>query len=416
MRPYTRATWLFLLHTAIFNFGLLGIPDVVTNFYLVSLGLTPDQIGLLLSMSRIGGLLTGLPVGWYASRLGEIRILIAGAVGSALALGLMLLFPSIIVIAVSRFLMGAFYGAGQIATAPLMVRLVDKTEATQFFAVVNIVGMGASAFGTLVGGMLPALLVGAAVGSAESETTQAYGLSLFVCLVFTLLSVLPLLFIRAPQPAGALPLQPRSQGSVRSTPWRKLLIFSAPMLLFGFTGGLTFPFYNLFFRETFAVTDDVVGQVLSIGWLGMALIPMLNPFWERRFGRAMTLGVLMTVAGLALFGLGRAPTLLVGIPFFVLGVGLRNCMQPLYQPLLLDALPPSQHNLASSVSLVVWNVGWFVATAISGVWQNSLGFAFIFTVVSVGVIFNGWLTYAIFRRAPVYQSTALAVEARGIEP
>lgn len=397
MRQYRPSVWLFLLHSAIYCIGLFGIPDVLTNFYLVSVGYTPDEIGVLLSVSRVAGLLTGIPVGYYGTRLGEKRLIVLGTVGAAATLVLMVFFPSFAMIALSRFMLGVFYGAWQIISTPFMVHLVPLSETTRFFSLHNVVTMVATSGGTLLGGYLPALLVGAQPGTRAAESTEAYALGMIASGVIVLLSVIPLHYVQSP-PAAAPPLAGgRSAPRLLRTPWRLLFWLAAPMVLFGFTGGLTFPFYNLYFRDTFAISDDVVGLALSIGWLGMAIIPIVNPWVEARFGRAGAIALLMSAAALSFFGLAHAPTLAVSVAFFTLAASLRNCLNPLFQPLLMSVLPESQHNLASSVSTILWNMGWFTANVISGVWQTQQGFSFIFTVVSIGVFINGWAVLAIFR-------------------
>ena len=169
---------------------------------------------------------------------------------------------------------------------------------------------------------------------------------------------------------------------------------------------MTFPFYNLFFRTTFGIQDKTVGTILSIGWVGMAVVPLANPWWDRRFGRACALGITMSIAAVAFFGLSLAPTLVASVFCYVTAISFRNVMQPLFQPLIMDRLPANLHNIASSVGMVLWNIGWFTATAISGVWQSAHGFDFIMRVVAIGVFLNGASIVLIFRRGRGFRSEA----------
>lgn len=384
-----------LVFSAVYSFALFGIPDVILNFYYVSVGYDSEAISALQSVPRIAGLLTGLPIGLLASRLGERRLLALSTLCAALALGAMVVLPPTpFQLILTRFLIGLFYGAGQIALPVLMVRLVSERRTTTYFAVFNIVGMGMNALGSLIGGYLPAWLagiIGVAVGSSG-----AYGAALAVAALLLITSVLPL---------GSIPERAQAQRReplrfMRGMPWRRIALLSLPMLFFGFTGGLTFPFYNLFFRETFALSDEAVGIALSIGWLSMALIPMLNPFWEQRFGRAGALGVLMTISAVAFFGLSLtsdARALVPSLIAFAIAIGVRNCNQPLFQPLQIGSLPREQHNAASSVSSVIWNLGWFSATAISGTLQTQFGYPTIMAIVAVGVLLCGISVVLVYR-------------------
>jgi predicted MFS family arabinose efflux permease len=117
--------------------------------------------------------------------------------------------------------------------------------------------------------------------------------------------------------------------------------------------------------------------------------------------------VTLTLAGVAFLALSIAPTLPIGVVAFVVAVSARNTMTPLFNPLLLDSLPVSQHNIVSSLGSVVWSLGWFLATGSSGFVQERLGFGFMFQVVALGVFLTGMMIVSIFRsRRPLHETTA----------
>lgn len=387
-----------------YHIGLFGIPDVVLNFYYVSLGYTNDQIALFQSIPRIGGVLTGLPVGYIATRLGERNLIIGSTLGAAVALALLVLVPTTTGIIIGRFMLGFLYGAGQIALPVLMVRLVRTERANSYFAAFNIVGMSFTAIGSVIGGYLPSWIA----GSADAQSAAAYGGSLLICAGIMIVGVLPMVFV--PEVSAETR---RNSHRVKDVPWGLVVRLSLPMLLFGFTGGLTFPFYNLFFRDTFALSDVQIGQVIGIGWVGMALIPMLSPPLARRVGNAQSLAILMTVAAVAFFGLSISASmgaLILSIITYVIAVSARNCMQPLFQPLQMGSLPAELRNIASSTASVIWNLGWFGATAISGVLQTQYGYPTIMLIVSIGVFFSGLMVMTIYRHV---QPVAAAPAAHG---
>jgi MFS family permease len=397
-----RGTPLFLLYSAIFHIGFLGIADVVLNFYFVSLGYDADTIGWMQSLPRLAGFITSVPVSLLANRIGSRRMVALSNFGIVAALIVPVLLPSLPAVAFSRFLIGFLYGAHQIATAPLMIALVDSSAHTRFFAYHNVVSMGSGALGNFIGGWLPALLVGALAGvvpaelTANAQTPFAYGATLLIAALVTLASTIPFGLMRSVS-APVTVSQPFTAAQSRDS-WGLLVVLMLPMLLFGFTGGLTFPFYNLFFRTQFSIPDDVVGTIISIGWLGMGLIPLLNPWWERRFGRVWALALTMLIAAAGFFWLSLAPSLVISVIAFTLAVSFRNVMQPLFQPLVLDSLPRHLHNNASGMSMVLWNIGWFSATASSGVLQRTLGFPVIMQIVAVGVLLTAALVLVIYRR------------------
>jgi MFS family permease len=396
-----RRITLFMLHSAIYHFGLMGIPDVLLNFYFASIGYSPDTIALLQGLSRVGGLLTGLPIGLYVDRIGARRIILLSTIGVAGAFLALAAFPSLTMLAINRFLIGMFYGAGQIALAPFMTTLATQDRQTRLYATHNIISMGSAAAGSFVGGFLPAIMIallpwGVVDVGTPAQSPFAYGISLGLAALLVFASAIPLLGVAestSPTPSTAKPRLLRPD-----MPWLRLTWYGVPLLLFGFSGGLTFPFYNLFFRSTFTLDDATVGTILGIGWVGMALVPMLNPRWERQFGRVRAIGFTLSIAAVAFFALSVAPSLLWAVLAYAVAISTRNTMQPLFQPLLMNALPDSQRAIASSIGFVQWNIGWFIATSISGVWQIDYGFDFIMQVVAACVLVNAVTIVVIFRR------------------
>jgi len=399
-----RPALLFLIYSAIFHIGLLGMLDVLVNFYFVSLGHSPETIGLLQALPRLAGFITSVPIGLLANRIGTRRLLILATIGAALALWLQLI-PILPMLAISRFLFGLCYGAQQIATSPQMVSLVDPKERTGFFAAHNGISMGAMAFGSIVGGYMPAWIVSLSSGIVSPEWTAsvttpfAYGAAIFAAGALGMLSAVPLFLTRESAPSDATaPDIPKRTWNAVGIPWARMVFLSIPMLTFGFTGGLTFPFFNLFWRTQFDLPDQTVGQILSIGWIGMALIPLAGSTLERRFGRAGSLGITLIIASAAFFGLGMLPALPISVAMFALAISFRNTMQPLFQPLVLETLPPELHNVISSVNMVLWNIGWFGSTAMGGFLLANFGFGVMMNIVTVGLVITAALVVIIFRQ------------------
>ncbi len=372
---------LFLCHSLLFHIALLGIADILLNFYLVSIGFDGQTIALLQSLPRLSGFLIGLPIGLFADRIGNRRLIMLSTAGIALSVAATALTTSLPLLALSRFAWGACFGANQVVKPPFMVTLTDRREHTAQFSWHNLVSMLAVALGSALGGLLPMLL-----GGAVHADASAYRRSILLAALILLLSALPM-----------LPLDERGEtagrhgrlGAWRLLPWRRLLRLTFPLFVFGISGGLTFPFFNLFFRDVFGLGDGAVGVVIGLGWLVMGAVPLANPLWQAHLGRAGALFTLMLLSALAFIGLGLAQALALAVVFYALAIGARNTMQPLFQPLLLDSLAEAHHNLASSLGLALWNMGWFGATLGFGWLQLSLGYRGIMLLVAVFVLLNG---------------------------
>ena len=393
---------LFLCHSLLFHIALLGIADILLNFYLVSIGYDTATISLVQSLPRLSGFLIGLPIGLIANRVGNRNLILLSTGGLALAVATTALTQSLLVIAISRLLWGACFGANQVVKPPFMVTLTDRSEHTAQFSYHNLVAMLAVAIGSALGGLLPLvashlLPIAAGADLSPAEMPLAYRASIMVAALLLLLSNGPILALGI---GAAAAEEPRGARVVtwRAAPWRRLLWLTFPLFVFGLSGGLIFPFFNLIFRDLFGIADSAVGAVIGLGWLAMGLTPLLNPAWEARLGRAGALSALMMLSALAFVGLSLASGLGLAILFYALAIGIRNTMQPLFQPLLMDSLAAAHHNLASSAGLVMWNIGWFASTFSFGLLQSAIGYRNIMLVVALFVVLNGLSIRFAFRR------------------
>ena len=384
---------LFLCHSLFFHIGLLGIADILLNFYLVSIGTDAETIGLLQSLPRLSGFMVGLPIGWVANRVGNRRLIALSTAGIALSVAATAFTQALPALVISRFCWGACFGANQVVKPPFMVTLTQRSEHTAQFSYHNLVSMLAVAIGSALGGILPLLvsrLIGIEGGAGLRPEVMplAYQGGIIIAALLIMLSVLPVLALRGDSAVSAA-TEARNRLVLRAAPWRSILRLTFPLFVFGISGGLTFPFFNLFFRDVFGIGDSAVGGIIGLGWLVMGIMPLLNPFWEARMGRALALSALMVASALAFVGLSLSGALLTATLFYVLAIGIRNTMQPLFQPLLMDSLNADFHNIASSVGLVLWNLGWFGSTLSFGFLQSSLGYRNIILVVAFFVLLNG---------------------------
>jgi MFS family permease len=398
-----RQVALFFIYSLLFHIGLFGITDVLLNFYLVSIGHDPETISLLQALPRLSGFLTGIPIGLLANRLGNRRIIIISTWGVALCVASTVMVQGLLLLALSRFMWGIFFGAGQVVKPPFMVTLTTQSEYTSQFSYHNLVSMTAVSIGSAFGGILPLLVSNflSISGTRDLNPEQmplAYQGAILIASLMILLSTVPLFLLSDNRTQPEPSTTHGETKSEQSIPWMLILKLSFPLLIFGVSGGLTFPFLNLFFREQFAIADSAVGSVLGLGWFMMGIFPLMNPIWEARVGRVIALAGLMIVSSIAFVGLGMAQTLTIAILFYVIAIGVRNTMQPLFQPLFMDSLPSQHHNIASSIGLVLWNIGWFVATISFGYLQATLGYGNIMILVAFFVLLNGVTIYLIFRR------------------
>jgi MFS family permease len=389
---FSRNVVLFIVATALIDMGVYGLMDVFLNFYYRSLGFDLATTSIINGSQRLGALLFSLPAGMLVTRLGARRtfmiavlMITAGMVGMTLDDGFAWQYSV-------RVLMGAGYTTVYIASLPMVGALVRSEQYTSVFALqFIIVALGISVANN-IGGSLPTLMSNLLPSLGGAENTGAYAASLLVAAGVVAVSLL--LLVRLPQAVR------RTSGDAQRTrtptPWRAILLMSVPMLIFGVGAGLSIPYYNLFFRDTFGLPDGDIGRIFSLGSLAMLLITLGVPYTARRLGQtnALVAAMLLTTAAFSLLSL--TPGVGLTIVFYALALAARNTMSPLYNPLLLDYVREEHQGQVSSISTAGWSLGFFASTLFSGGWVEQYGYPFLFQVTAATTLATGIASLVIF--------------------
>ncbi len=197
LNSLTRDGWLLFLtrFVRLFAYGSLS---VILVFYLVSLGLTTAQTGLLLTLTLAGDIVVSLYLTTRADRIGRRRMLIAGAMLMAAA-GLAFAFTrnflfliiagTIGVISPSGNEVGPFLSIEQAALS----HVVSPKTRTEVFAWYTLAGSIATALGALFGGTISQTLQKSLMAPVESYRVVVLSyaaLGIVLALLFTRLSSL----------------------------------------------------------------------------------------------------------------------------------------------------------------------------------------------------------------------------------
>jgi MFS family permease len=195
LKDLTRDGWLLFLtrFVRLFAYGSLS---VILVFYLVGLGLTESQVGLLLTLTLAGDIVISLYLSTRADRIGRRRMLIVGAVLMAAAglafactsnLVFLIIAGTIGVISPSGNEVGPFLSIEQAALS----HVVSSATRTEVFAWYTLAGSIAAAAGALCGGALTQVLQANAMTAVKSYRVVVISyavLGLLLAFVFSQLS------------------------------------------------------------------------------------------------------------------------------------------------------------------------------------------------------------------------------------
>src|SRR5712691_11823599 len=293
LRDFNRDGWL-LFATRFVRLFAYGSLSVVLVFYLIAIGLSEPQIGVVLTLTLGGDTVVSLFLTTRADRIGRRRTLIVGALLMAAAglvfastrnFWLLVVTGTIGVISPSGHEVGPFLSIEQAALSHIVT---DRTR-TEVFAWYTLAGSLATAFGALAAGTVTRLL---------QETVAPPGSYRTVVLLYAALGVvLGILFSRLSRAAEATTLGEKK--AVRATfaglsgldrSRDVVLKLSALFALDSFGGGFVIQsFAASWFYLRFGVNPGTLGVIFFWANIFAGISALLASRLAARFGLINTM-------------------------------------------------------------------------------------------------------------------------------
>jgi predicted MFS family arabinose efflux permease len=348
------------------NVGVLGLPSLAPLIR-ADLGLTRQEAGSFISAFYVGGVLTSLPAGWLADRVGVRWTLLGGQALVAGGFLAMMFAPSYPSLLVAVLLAGLAYGAvNPSSTKGVLVWFPPRSRAT----VVGLKQAGFPLGGALGAMLLPPLAGGLGWRGALGVAAGLIGLS----------AVAAGLGYRDPPPAEdgpgiAAPGRPRIGAVLRSRP---IWLVSLATLCFTAVQISWISYLPLYLAEAAGLSAVAAGAVLGQaqvgGIVGRVAFGMVS---DRLFGGrrtvvlvlagAATAGLCLATAGLGA-GTPAAVLTLVAIGFGLTGIGWNG----VHHTLLAELAGLESAATAVGLCLAVSSVGVMVGAPLFGLAADRL--------------------------------------------
>ena len=193
-RQHASFTW-WVVNRLLFLAAITSIQGFAPYFLMYAFNMTreaaADLTGSLMMVVGIFTLLTALPGGWLADRLGHK--LLVGASGLVAAVGAFMLLgtiwvPNLSLIYIAGCILGLATGLFTTTNWALGTNLVPRAEAGRYLGISNLAGAGAGMIGAGIGGPLADFLNGYRPGLGYFTIFACYGI-LFVLSTLLLVKV-----------------------------------------------------------------------------------------------------------------------------------------------------------------------------------------------------------------------------------
>jgi predicted MFS family arabinose efflux permease len=258
--------------------------------------------------------------------------------------------------------------------------------------------------GNFFGGSLPALI--AAQLDVTPTSSLAYAGALGVTTLLTLLSLVPIVFLRIRRrpithqdPLGSFRALWQARG-----PMGRLLL---PSLVISLGAGMLIPFMNVFFRFRYQLPDDVIGSLFGFGSLGMGVAFLMAPVLAEKWGKPRTVVVTQGLSIPFLIALGFVHSLPLAITAFFIRMALMNLSGPVYQTMVMEESDTATRSMTASLYTMIWNLGRAVTPLVSGPVQEHYGFDPVFIITILSYALSVYLVYRWFVHRPRIRSAAL---------
>ena len=371
LRALSRDAWLLFVtrFARLFAYGSLS---VILVFYLISLGLTETQVGLVLTLTLVGDVIVSLYLTTRADRIGRRRMLIIGSIlmaaaGLAFASTSNLLFlivaGTIGVISPSGHEVGPFISIEQAALS----HIVSAAARTEVFAWYTLAGSLATAFGALCGGALTQALEHTAITQVQSYRAVVFlyaALGVGLALLFTRLSTLVEVNAVSNDPAHSSSVA-NVFGIGRSR--NVVLKLSSLFALDSFAGGFvvqSFAAYWFFLR--FGVEPVILGAIFFWANVFAGISALLASRLAARIGLIRTMVVTHLPSNILLILVPLMPNLLLAVSVLLLRFSISQMDVPTRQSYTMAVVPAEERSAAGGFTGVARTTGAAISPLLAG--------------------------------------------------
>jgi len=360
LKALNRDAWLLFL-TRFMRLFAYGLISVVLVFYLVGIGLTESQTGLLLTLTLIGDTAISLYLTTQADRVGRRRMLIIGALLMAAA-GLvfattrnflwLVVAGTIGVISPSGNEVGPFLSIEQAALSHVVS---DRTR-TEVFAWYTLTGSFATALGALVGGTLSQSL-------QNTVLSQVNGYRAVVVLYGVLGIVLALLFMRVSRNAEVIPSESSAAGGLGRLfglhkSRRVVAKLSGLFAVDAFAGGFVVQsFAAYWFYLRFGVKPAALGAIFFWANILSGISALLASRLAARFGLIRTMVLTHLPSNILLFLVPLMPNVKLAVLLLLARFSISQMDVPTRQSYTIAVVSPEERSAAAGITGVARTTG-----------------------------------------------------------
>ena len=370
LRQLTLDSWL-LFATRFIRLFAYGALSVVLVLYLVGLGLTESDTGIVLSATLLGDTLVSVYLTTQADRIGRRRILVIGAalmIGAGIVFAftrqmwLLVIAGTIGVISPSGQEVGPFLPVEQAALS----QVVPSRDRTEVFAWYALAGSLATALGALTAGFLTHALQASSWAPVASYRVIVVGYACIgIVLALVVSAVSPSVEVSARTARAEGPAFARLSGIGRS---RSVVAkLSALFALDSFGGGFVVQsFAAYWFYLRYGVDPRTLGTLFFAANVLAGLSALAASRIAARIGLINTMVVTHLPSNVLLILIPLMPTLPLAAAMLLLRFSISQMDVPTRQSYTMAMVSPEERSAASGITGVARTTGAALSPLFAG--------------------------------------------------
>jgi len=262
--------WLTLL---LINIGF-GMIEADFNLYILSMNMSPDFLGVILSLTPFAQAFAAIPLGFLAEKIGSRKSFILVNLIVGFSYLLRVCSPDQNLILLGSFLVGTVQAGYFIIQMPFLNHYAGEHKNKEYaFSSISI--YTARAIGNLVGGFLPAI-----IGSSYINEITTYRVILVSASLLIVLGTIPLYLLKKDKPkdTSKISLSPYLHGIDKNT-----IKFAGIEFFLGSGLGFLMFFMNVIFIFYYQSNLQAYGTMSAILIIPIVVLLIAGPFLAKKF-------------------------------------------------------------------------------------------------------------------------------------
>jgi MFS family permease len=349
------ATMLILSFVPIF-LGV-GFLQIVLGAWLVTVGFTAVQAGLLISAQGIAVVLTSIPLGIVSDVYGRKHLLILGNLAGAAALLVFALTTNFSYLIIASVALGFAEGASVTTWNALLADLTNNSNRNKVFSLSFIMINVTTGIGLVLPGAFPALqsLTGLTNYTMHRETLLILGVASFIS---------PLMFYILLRKHRETHNPERRWSGLTNKGTLAKLGFVASTI--GFGAGFIIPLVGAWFYYRFNVSDNYSGPILAFSNILIGFSAYASPRLATKFGQMRAIILVTGSSMLFMLSMAFIPIFALAAGVYIVRSALMNMAGPLMDSFSMSIFPAEQRGLVSALSNITFRLPNSLSTYFGG--------------------------------------------------